>query len=69
MSAQHEPTTAEVAGNLYGALMDARPYVVRRLEAVREHGTDRLYARVQLTLERVDAALAEASDYLKGDGQ
>ena len=69
MSAPTDTTLAQVAGNLYGALIDARPIVKRRLDVVRQHGSERLYSQVADLLDRVDGALAEAADYLESDGQ
>jgi len=68
LSTPPDPTLADVAGNLYGALLEARSYVHRRLGVVREHGSERLLEQVTTTLDRVDAALAEAADYLESDG-
>lgn len=68
MSAPADTELATIAGNLYGALVEARPYVKRRLDVVKQHGSDRLYSVVATHLDRVDAALAEAADYLESDG-
>lgn len=68
MNPDHDETIARVTGALYGALMDARPYVLRRLEIARGHGSDRVVADTRNTLDRVDAALADAADYLESDG-
>lgn len=66
MSTQHDPTITEVAGNLYGALMDARPYVERRIGIALDSGNTHAADAAEATLTRVDCALAEAADYLGG---
>ena len=68
MSTPTDTTLGTIAANLYGALIDARPVVQRRLDVVRQHGSDRLYTQTAETLDRMDAALAEAADYLESDG-
>lgn len=62
-----DTTLATVAGNLYGALMDARPYV--RLASLPTSTTFTQDERDQaaLHLETLDGALAEAADYLQGE--
>lgn len=69
MSAPADTTLAAVAGNLYGALIDARPYVLRRLDVARSVSSDRVVQAARDTLDKVDAALAEAADYLESDGR
>jgi hypothetical protein len=69
MSATTDAELATVAANLYGALIEARPYVKRRLDIVKVHGSDRLYSVVASHLDRIDAALAEAGEYLESDGK
>jgi hypothetical protein len=65
VSAQHETTLAELAGELYGALLESRPYVHRRVRLAMDSGNMRAAADAERTLERVDAALADAGDYLE----
>jgi len=49
-------------------LLDARPIVKRRLDVIREHGSEHLFSMTAQLLDRIDAALAEAADYLGSDG-
>lgn len=62
-----DTTLATVAGNLYGALMEARGYVVDASNASPRERAPGYIIGAASTLDNVDAALAEAADYLQGE--
>lgn len=57
---------ARVAGNLYDALDSARGYIAATVDRRRELPDERAVALDAALLERVDAALADAGEYLTG---
>lgn len=62
-----DTTLARVAGELYGVLLDARPFVAAFYLGERRVGTRDRHKLAGETLDRMDAALASAADYLGGD--
>ena len=65
--ADTDTTLATVAGNLYGALMDARRFVNMDVAYLRAAGYATQAERRADCLDRVDAVLAEAADYVQGE--
>jgi hypothetical protein len=68
VSAGVDTDLARVAGELYGALMDARPFIARLAGVGHVAGTLENPVRAMTVLDRIDAALAESLDYL-GEGE
>ena len=56
---------ATVAGELYGALLEARPHLVRMSDLADLLGCDELLEQVSAVLDRADAVLADGADYLE----
>lgn len=65
MTATMFPELPTVAGELYGALLEARPYVERIADAnpVQINASSRDAAARRL--ERIDAALADAGEWIE----
>lgn len=57
---------ADVTRNLYDALMTAHSYVSLIVEGKRPAITDHARQVARERLDRIDAALADAADYLQG---
>ena len=60
------PMPAGVARELYDALLAARTWVASTADAEHYGPATADYRRASVVLERVDGALADASDYLAG---
>lgn len=68
MSAPASPVPLEIARELYAALMAARPCVYNRLAEERADRQPAAVETLERILDRVDGALADAADYIHGEG-